>query len=455
MNEQTIQEFTIIEDYMIEDEAEENAATDTADDHVMLLPRMLRALGAIIIAACASIFLFQKWGLGNDIQRYLFLLGFTATLTAGGFFCGLKLRESKGARTLLSLTVAIAPVNFTVLGALLYSQFSHGGGLHSLPSFVTWVAPTPTAALLTAAGSLMVLAVLCYVSFLTLGRIRARFLTGCYFLSNLVLLVPTRQPDSIGLMLLVVVVGLAYCELKYFRHEPTLRTLEGRLSRAALWVPPLLLVGRSSYLYYASGLLHSSILAVVALIGFIFLPTLTRQVHVRKIMQGLSMFPAVLSWLALADVLFRSVSIGAEWAIPLYVLPSAMLLIVVSLYAIGSGTGYRRSAALIALTGGVANLCLFPGLTASFVCLLTGVVILIYGFIVEQKILFFSGGAGLLVGLGYHLKYALSLYSLFNWGSLAVTGVTIIIVASLLERQQGQVRDNVQAFRNRLKTWSH
>ena len=140
MNEQAIQEFTFIEESMVEDGPEVNDSRTSPFDQATLLPKMLRALGAIIITACASIFLFQKWGLGNDIQRYFFLLGFTIVLTAGGFFCGLKLNESKGARTLLSLTIAIAPVNFVVLGGLLYSQFAIGGGLHFLPSFATWVA---------------------------------------------------------------------------------------------------------------------------------------------------------------------------------------------------------------------------------------------------------------------------------------------------------------------------
>lgn len=455
MAEHTIQEFTMSEESMIVDESEIKAGEKASFDHSTLLPKILRALGALIIAACAAIFLFQKWGMGNDVQRYLYLLGLTSILTAGGFFCGLKLQESKGARTLLSLTVAIAPVNFTVLGGLLYSQFAFGAGADNLPSFASWVAPTPTSAVLTVGGAILILAALCYISFLTLGRSRARLLSLCFLISNLMLLVPTRDPDSIGLMLMVLVVGLVYTEIQMFRYEPTLKTLEGRLSRAALWVPALLLISRSGYLYYSSDIFYASVFAATALVGFLFLPTITRQAHVQKILQGLSMVPAVLAWFHIASLLFKSFALDYAWALPLCCLPTAALLAFVSFHAVGNGAGYRRTAAVIALSGVVVNLYLFPGLGASFVCLLTAITILIYGFVVEQKVVFFSGIIGVAVGLGYHLKYALTFYSLFNWGSLALTGVAIIITASLIERHQGLIGEKIKSLRGQMQNWSN
>ncbi len=420
-----------------------------------LLPKLLRIIGAGIIFSCASIFLFQRWGGGNDIQRYLLLLAFTTALTAGGFFCGLKLKESKGARTLLGLTLAVTPVNFAVLGGLVYSQFAIGGVNASMPTFATWMAPSPGAAIAIAAAGSLALAPLCYISFLTMGRNRARSLTVCYFLSNLTLLVPTRQPDPVGILMIISVIGVLFCERHCFRNETSLKTTEGRFARAMPWVPALLLIGRTGYFYYPSELFTGCIFAATALFGFTILPTITEQVHIKKTMQVISSGFAIASWICFANVIFKAMSLNNHWTIPLCTLPSAALLLTLSFFAVGDGAGYRRSGAIIALAGVSANLCFFPGLLASFICLLTAVLVLVYGYIVEQKAIFFSGIVGVAVGLGYHLKYALSFYSLTNWSSLAITGIAIIILASVIERNPNQIIDKAHAFRKRIQGWNN
>lgn len=454
MSDQSVQTNIVIND------SGRRVSTDDRQDNFefsegsTLLPRFLRFLGAGIVVTCASIFLFQRWGVGSDIQRYLLLLAFTFVLTAGGFFCGLKLMEGKGARTLLGLTLAVTPVNFAVLGGLLYSQFAMGGVSSNMPKFATWIAPTPGAAIMTAVAGAVVLAPLCYISFLTMGRNRAKSLSTCFFLSNMVLLVPTRQPDPVGVLMVLTIIGLTWCETRYFRCEATLQTLEGRLARGLMWVPPLLLIGRTGYFYYPSELFSACILAAAAVFGFVFLPSLTKQMHVKKILQGMGVISAIASWLCFADVISKTFSLEMHWTLPLCTLPTAAMLIVISFYSLGGGTAYRRNAALIALGGVTANLFLFPGLFTSFVCLLTAGLILVYGYVDEQKIIFFSGIAGVIVSLGYHLKLALSFYSLVNWGSMAMTGVAIIILASFIERQQGQLREKAQVFRKRLQGWS-
>ena len=59
-----------------------------------LISRLLRAIGAIIIVASASTFLFQHWTPGSDLQRYLLLLGFTSVLyMAAAWFARSYLRN--------------------------------------------------------------------------------------------------------------------------------------------------------------------------------------------------------------------------------------------------------------------------------------------------------------------------------------------------------------------------
>jgi hypothetical protein len=248
---------------------------------------------------------------------------------------------------------------------------------------------------------------------------------------------------------------MLYCELRYFNKESSLRTAEGRFARAILWVPSVILVGRTGYFYYPSELFAGCILAAAAMVGFTMLPKLTELWHVKKVFQMASSVAAIASWVCFADVIFRAMNLSSQWTIPLCTLPSAAILLALSAFAIGGGAGYRRVASVLALAGVTANLYFYPGLFASFVCLVASIVILIYGYTVEQKIIFLSGIVGIVIGLGYHLKYALSFYSLTNWGSLAITGIATIIIASVIERNPNKIKEKTQAFRTRIQGWGN
>lgn len=417
--------------------------------------RILRSVGAIIIVASASTFLFQRWAPGSDLQRYLLLLGFTAVLSLGGLFCGLRLQESKGARTLLGLTLTVAPINFAVMGALLFSQFSLDGPLVQLPGYATWVASSPSMALLTAVGGIIVLAPLGHFSFMALGNNRAKLLSLFFLISNLTLLLPTRQPNLIAAVFILLIAALSYNEVRNLKQDTALRTFEGRLSRAVLWLPALILIGRGCYFYTPNQLLISAMLIAAAILCFLFLPQLTER---KRWQSGLQICGAVLAgsaWLNMAELLDRSWSISSRWEILLALLPISGILYLLSNYALNGGQNYRRAAVIVAILGGSANLLLNGGLQAALICLIISISVLIYGYLVEQRIIFFSGTAGTLLGVGYQLKAAVAHFSLAGWSSLMVIGVLIIISASLLERNSGHLRDRLQQVRGNLKKWEN
>src|SRR5262245_25890813 len=85
--------------------------------------RMLRVSGAVLLAASASSFMLQHWEAGNDLARYALLVGHSLLLALAAYFCGLRVNESRGARTFLAIILAIAPATFAVLGGLVYSRF--------------------------------------------------------------------------------------------------------------------------------------------------------------------------------------------------------------------------------------------------------------------------------------------------------------------------------------------
>ena len=455
MNDQSMPDFIFEEETEQNDMATGSVKTGFNFNDTKILPRVLRSIGAIIIVVSASSFLFQHWAPGNDLQRYLLLLGFTSILSLGGLFCGLRLKESKGARTLLGLTLALTPINFTVMGAMLFSQFSWDSAFAKLPGYATWIAASPTMAILIAAGGIVILSPLCHLSFMTLGHNRAKLLSIAYILGNLTLLLPTRQPNLIAAVFVLLVVSLTYAEARFFSRETSLNTFEGRLSRGMLWIPSLILVGRACYFYTPSQLFVSAILTSMALLSFIFLPQLTDRKSWQHTLQISSTIMASLAWINLVDLLNRSWALSDQWSLPLATLPIAGLLALLSRYAIGNGSNYRRTAAIVAILSAAVNLLFFPSLTSSFFCLLIAVCVLTYGYLVEQKIIFFSGLCDALLGLGYHLKTAFSYYSLTGWSSLMILGVLIIISASLLERNNGRLRERMQRIRTQLHQWDN
>ncbi|MCG8592486.1 MAG: hypothetical protein MJE66_24615 [Proteobacteria bacterium] len=426
----------------------------SADDRAATLFRMLRGIGAAVLVASASTFLLQQWQAGSDITRYLTLLAQTGLLSAAGLFCGITLKESKGARTLLALTLATLPVHFAVLGGFVYSQFHWDAGPGSVPPYVSWVASSAPAAVAIAVGALALLAPLAWVSLMALARKQAARLAPMFLAVNAALLVPVRDGNAMAVLLAVLVAGVGCYELLVMRRETTLQTFEGRLVRGFFAVPILLVAARSVALYEPTSLLVAALWWAVAFVLFALVPTLFANPREKAISQAISTLPLAAGWAFVAEAAFRA-GLPREAFLPLLTLPFAGSLVALSAVAAGSGAGYRRAAAIAAIVGGTSNLVLFDGVFASFTCLVVAIGTLAYGYWVEQKAIFLAGVAGSLFGLLYHVRYAVELYAVSHWGSLAALGIAIILIASFFERNRNQLLGRAAALRHRVEAWDY
>ena len=70
-----------------------------------------------------------------------------------------------------------------------------------------------------------------------------------YMVSNAVLLIPVREPDTVACILAVVIPVMLFLQLRLFSGSPSLTTQQGRFVRMMLAAPVLILVGRT-FLYY-------------------------------------------------------------------------------------------------------------------------------------------------------------------------------------------------------------
>lgn len=275
-----------------------------------------------------------------------------------------------------------------------------------------------------------------------------------YLVANAMLLIPTRMPGMIGILALVTFLGVAYFEREHLSGDSSLRTKEGLLARGLLYMPVALMIGRSMNLYAIDGIFMSMLNVIAAVILFRYVPKAIEDRKSAVAIQGLSVLPAVSAHYHLANTIIGQFAISADLRIPLMFLPMSAILIGMSLYSFGTGSGYRKAGVLLGITSVIAELFFYPGTVSSFLCVFTGLLAVSYGYTVEEKATFALGLLGLGVGLGYHLKAALELATFSPWISLAVVGITTIIASSYIERNHRAIAQRLRMFKARMATWN-
>ncbi|MDC0358069.1 hypothetical protein OAO01_04570 [Oligoflexia bacterium] len=419
------------------------------------LPRLLRTLGALVLIVAAATFMLQGWGESNHLIRYGSFLIFTLVLAGAGFFCGLRMGEDKGARTFLAVAAAIIPVHFCQLGGLILSQLAPAGwSFAQHPAYALWVAPDLATALIITAVGTGALIFVALIAFSSLVRAESKQVTAVYLFANAVMLIPTRDPNIIAAMGFCMALGLAYFDSQCLRTS-VMRTLEGKFVRVMLFVPFLVLVGRTLHLYNTSAFFIAMLFGIAAVLLFAFSPVYATNKKHAVAYQGLSVIPAGIAWGTLAVELISQLHAPDYLYLPILCLPFAGLLIVMSMYTLSSGAAYRRSGVLLAIITGIVQMMLFPGVISALFSVALGIAAVGYGFTVQQRTVLIFGVIGVVVGLFYNVKLAaMELVAVSPWISLAVIGIVTILASSYLERHFSKIVEVVGTFRNNMKEWN-
>ncbi len=431
------------------------------------LPVALRSLGAVLLVGAASTFLFRTWGAADDVHRYLLLLGQLCLVTISGFVCGLRVRERRGARTFLSLVVAIVPVHFAVLGGVLYSQLALDAPLSDLPGYAIWRAKDVGTAIGLTLGAQLLLVPATFIAMLTLARPHARVLTAAFLGVNALLLLPLRGADTMALVVALATPALLFLQLRVLAGGPDLHTPLGRYARAMLIVPLLVLVGRTIMHYPASYTFSGGLTIAGGLSLFAWVTHLAREraddglrpTQALGLLQAGGVAASVAGWLILCagSPLLRDVWNALHPALWLgvVVIPCSAALWLSADHAVGHGRWYRRLAA----TGAAVPLALHPllggGLLASLVCMLAGAAIATLALRDQLKGVL---GLGVLTGLLGVVTAAVELVrleTLTHWATLTGLGVVLIFTASFLERNRKQLAGRLTLVQEDLRGWQY
>lgn len=401
------------------------------------LTRALRIAGAALVVASASTFMLQHWGGGNDLLRYAMLAGQSLLLAAAAYFVGLTLREGRSARTFLALVLATMPVSFAVLGGLVYSQF-HLEVVPQLPSYATWVAPSRGAALLAVAGTLLVLSPLAVVSFVALARKEAKALALAFLASNLLILVPVRQPLVVVLIAGVALIALLQLELTRFAPSLQLDTLEGRLARVMPFAAPLIMLGRVFHLYRVEATFVGGLCLTTAAVLWLLLSKVGTAWK-RDVGSWTAGLVAVLGWGLCWLELVERADFGAAGAVLLWGLPAASLLAVASKRSVKAGASLLGTSTAVALGTTLVAAVIDCGSIAAVGCIFVGVATAVWGAATRALLRTVAGSLVALSGLLLQVWLATHTDNVLRWVGLSVVGVLLIVGSAYVERNRGRI----------------
>jgi len=253
--------------------------SDNIDDSLLArvkritsVSEVMRIFGACAVIASLSLFMLDGWSEGNDVNRYLKLLGQTGLLTLVGLILTFVVKEYKGARLFFGLGLISAVTNFTILGALIYSIIPLDGLLGSYPEAVTWTVGSSSQFALICAAAIILLATLAKFSYSIFARKLSGRLTLTFLGLNALLLIPIRGPLVISVLTVIALLVALQTVKQLSSDSDTVLTPETKFAFVTLFLPGLIIVGRALSLYHVDdlfvltlcGLAYSAIRLLVA-----------------------------------------------------------------------------------------------------------------------------------------------------------------------------------------------
>ena len=408
------------------------------------LAEVLRVFGALIMVASMSVFLLQGWSDGNDVQRYLKLLAQTGLLAAGGFGLSYLLKEYRGARLFFGLGLLSVPVNFTVLGALIYSLFLSGGASPIYPGYAKWVITDAFSTGLVFSAAMLVLIPVTALGFRIMARNSSKVLTLTFLGLNALLVIPTRAPLMIGLMSSVALLLVVHTHFRQRKENPVLSTPSGVFATALLYFPIALLVARNMMIYGLSLPLG----LIVCLSVYWVLRKLSEgdSMHSLKSMSldlisffvaiGVAML-ATLNWLEFADAFpIQGWRIESSIANTLFCGVFLLYMVDKKLFS-GSSKVNKVTVPLAAIISAVVAsyaAVLIDIALSSILSGLVGASLAYFGFKHRSRLIAAAGLITIAVASTAGLHEIVELLFQSSWIGLAVLGGIAIISASLVDR---------------------
>jgi hypothetical protein len=436
-----------------------NTTIDNVDDQngselMKRLPSLLRILGTTALLVAMYSFLVKGWHSGGDVFRYLLMLGHTGAMAAIGLASGHWLKEGKGARLLLTLALVSVAANFAILGAFIFSQTPAASAVY-YPGYVAWSVGSLSTALIITGGAMVVLLPVVFLGFRVLSRSMSNKLAALYLMSNAALLIPLRDPHLVGYMVIGLSLFVLIISRNTARQNISAKTNEGMMALVLQYFPMAVLLARSIWLYSPELFL----LTVLALTVFFALRQISIRLDntrdIRRLVEGLSVLPALGFGVGLGATLAENGVLATELVLPVAALAAASLIYDISLRARQGVAQYRTLSVGVLCFGVLANMLILDGVLTAVMSTVIGIAVAVFGYMKQQRIVFSGGMVMMSVGLVYQLYYAIHIFHLGSWASLALLGMAAIVVASTVESHGYRIKLMLTAWKTKHGEWDY
>lgn len=407
---------------------------------------LLRWTGTILIVLSAVNFMLQGTDEIPPAYRYWIAMGFTLLLCSGGMMCAYLFKETKGARIFFGLVTAFLSVQVTQVAGMIYAYWHGTSALQPQYDWLQFIDVSPTIIMLDVALTAGLLLLVSYASFSILARNHLKTLIIASLIGNALLLLPIRDANWVPLLIAGLFIYIRHIE-QILHQDSSMRLLEGMAARAIIFLPLLIIMGRS-FLHPVSYIL-AMVIGVIAVIYFIYdVNRYTQSPIILYISQWIGSAAAIVTWFIIVE----------QFSIPtgnplISVAPVALILFILSGQVTYHSRSYRNIASTLMVYLSYSAMLDQQALAPLF-AIATGILLSIAGMNYKEKIPFFSGGIAVIGGLLFYFEYALQLYSAAPWISSIVLGLLVILLASYLENKEKKILQQSRQYVNELKSWA-
>lgn len=407
---------------------------------------LLRWSGSILIVLSAVSFLIQ--GAENILPsyRYWVALIFILLLCGCGFVCAYVLRETKGARIFFGMAAAFLPVQVSQVSAMIYGYLQ--GGSEPLQTPLSWwqygdvsLSAIAINVLLTALVSLPVV----YGGFSILARKFRSRLGLAYGAANMMLLLPFRDVIWMELFIAGALFWLRKVDGK-MSQDSVMRLPEGIAARALLWVPILIMIGRS-FLYSVSFILPAVLLLFAAAWLIIDMKKATQSKVLIIASEWVGVMAVFFAWLVVVDQFEGAIRFS------ILLLPFSLILFVLSEKLDFFARFYRTAASILA-----AGICLTAEISSMYfiplISIAMGILLGVAGIRYREKAPGTAGVVCFISGVLFYFDYVIHFYQSSPWLSSTVLGLVVLILASYIENREKQIVQKTKFYYNEIKMWN-
>lgn len=403
------------------------------------LTQILRALGALAILGSGLIYMLQGlYHSQTDLRNWVYI-ALMSILGLGGIFSFKFMQDKKGARLFFALGALLVPVQFSQLGGLV---LHHVAGEQTYLLFFKVTAPGFTTLIGLSVISALIGLLMSYAGFAVLNRANAKSLCVAFFAMSLSLLLPFR--DAISTTMLIGAIGGLFLilEKRIFQNSALFSTAEGIIVRLMCLLPLGIVSTRGAFHYsdfFGICLLLVNASFISAYIANCRAPVSrsAAQQWLRELLLFVSFLAALVALPGISYELFDRQH--ALWPLskPLtqfaYALPIFIFALHLSRQA-RTGAPIYKAVAIFALTFTTLTTIDTSNATASVLLMSMSLTLAVFGFLHRQKISFSVGVLIAAIAIADLLFAALRDISVNLWLVLALSGLFLMALSSVLEK---------------------